>query len=219
LKDYKPVRVAETITRIFARASWKLILRDQYNENIVDVFFNYVRAHSAAQLKLRSCHPALHSIYSYFIKDIRDIHEHSRQATAILSPVLSKARYQISEDETGDGSIISWLLREVDPCRFADDEYLTKILLAYGITFVFSPSPIGTQLIHEMAFRPDHCAQMRSEADEVFGADQRSWDKNTLRRLTKLDSFCKETHRHHPSAACEFRRHRDRVHAIFTDVV
>jgi hypothetical protein len=24
-----------------------------------------------------------------------------------------------------------------------------------------------------------------------------------LRRLTKLDSFCKETHRHHPSAACE----------------
>lgn len=68
-----------------------------------------------------------------------------------------------------------------------------------------------------MAFRPDYCAQMRSEAKEVFGAGQRSWDKNTLRRLTKLDSFCKETHRHHPSAACEFHYKQVRVRAIFTD--
>ena len=204
MQGYKSFRVAETITRISARASWKLILSDEYDDSIVDVFFNYVRAHSAAQLKLRSCYPALHWIYSYFIPEIRDLHEHLLQATAILSPVLSQARGQLNENENGDGSIISWLLREVGPRRYADDKYLTNILLAYGITFVFSPSPIGTQLIHEMAFRSDFCAQMRSEAIEVFGAAKRSWDKNTLRRLTKLDSFCKETHRHHPSAACEF---------------
>jgi hypothetical protein len=204
---------------MFARASWKLILRGDYKESIVDVFFNYVRAHSAAQLKLRTCHPALHSMYCYLIPEIRELREHLRQATAILSPVLSQARDKISASEIGDGSIISWLLREVDPSRFTDDEYLTNILLAYGITFVFSPSPIGTQLIHEMAFRPDYCAQMRSEGSEVFGAAQRSWDKNTLRRLTKLDSFCKETHRHHPSAACESHYDRNYANITFTDAV
>ena len=169
----------------------------------MDVFFSYFRAHSAARLKPRSCHPALHPIYLYFIPQIRHLRERLRQATAILSPVLSQARDRTSKSDAGDGSIISWLLREVDPSRFADDEYLTSILLAYGITFVFSPSPIGTQLMHEMAFRPDHREQMRIEASEIFGATQQPWDKNTLRRLTKLDSFCKETHRHHPSASCE----------------
>jgi hypothetical protein len=150
----------------------------------VDVFFNYVHARSAAQLKLRSCHPILHTVYSYFIKDIRNLREHLLQATAILSPALSKARDHVSGNETSDGSIIGGLLRKVDPSRFADDAYLTNILLAYGITVVFSPSPIGTQPVYEMAFRPDYCAQMRCEANKIFGVAQPSWDGNTLRRLT-----------------------------------
>lgn len=200
----KPVRVAEVITRIFAKASWKLILCESYDEKIIEVFFNYVRTHSAAQLKLRCCHPALHPIYCYFIPEIQELRGHLRQATAILSTAFAAARAQIETQTTSENSIIHWLLREVDPYRFHDNEYLTNILLAYGITFVFSPTPIGTQVIYEMAFRPDHCEEMRVEADHVLGAGTHSCDKTALRSLTKLDSFWKETHRHHPSAACKY---------------
>jgi hypothetical protein len=180
-------------------------MRSQYDERIVNVSLNYHRAHSAAKLKLRSSHPALHRINSYFIPEISDLYRQLREATVLLSPVLSQARKQLAADESGDqNSIIFWLLREVSPRQSANDSYLTNILLAYAISFVFSPTPIGTQIVYEMAFRPEHCAEMRREAETVFTTpDQRSYDKTSLRRLTKLDSFCKETHRHHPSAACK----------------
>lgn len=171
-------------------------------EDVVEVFFNYVRAHSAAQLKLRCGNPTLHPIYSYFVTEIRDLRQYLRQATKIFSPVLSRTRSRIAKDDLEDNNPITWLLREVSPQQYADDEYLTNILLAYGITFVFSPSPIGTQLIYKMSFRPDYCAQLQDEASQVFG-HVHTYDKNTLRQLTMLDSFCKETHRHHPSAACK----------------
>jgi cytochrome P450 len=178
-------------------------MRSQYDERIVNVSLNYHRAHSAAKLKLRSSHPALRRINSYFNSEIRDLRKRLRQATVLLSPVLSQARKQISANKSGDqNSIIVWLLREVNPRQFANDSYLTNILLAYVISFVFSPTPIGTQIVYEMAFRPEHCAEMRREVGAVFTTPgQLSYEKNTLRRLTKLDSFCKETHRHHPSAA------------------
>jgi hypothetical protein len=122
-------------------------MRSQYDKRIVNVSLNYHRCNSAAKLKLRKSHPALRRINSYFIPEIRDLHRHLREATAILSPVLSQARKQLSADESGDNNNInSWLLREVSPRQFADDEYLTNILLAYAISFVFSPTPIGTRL-------------------------------------------------------------------------
>jgi cytochrome P450 len=169
----------------------------------VNVSLNYHRAHSAAKLKLRSSHPALRQINSYFTPEIRELRKQLRQATILLSPVLSQVRKQITANESrDDNNIINWLLREVSPRQFANDEYLTNILLAYVISFVFSPTPIGTQIVYEMAFRPVHRAEMRREAEAVFTIlGQQSYDKNSLRRLTKLDSFCKETHRHHPSAA------------------
>jgi hypothetical protein len=184
-------------------------MRPQYDERIVNVSLNYHRAHSAAKLKLRSSHPALRRINSYFIAEIRELRRQLREATVLMSPVLSKARKQLSANESGDkndNDIIPWLLRELSnkPHQFANDSYLTNILLAYAISFVFSPTPIGTQIVYEMAFRPEHCAEMRREAEAVFTTPgQRSYDRTSLRRLTKLDSFCKETHRHHPSAACE----------------
>jgi cytochrome P450 len=187
-------------------------MRSQYDERIVNISLNYHRAHSAAKLKLRSSHPALRRINSYFIAEIRDLRHQLREATAILSPVLARARAQLTTDDSSNdknknnrnNNFITWLLYEVSPRQFANDSYLINILLAYAISFVFSPTPIGTQIVYEMAFRPESCAKLRRDTEAVFNSDQkRSYDKNALRRLTKLDSFCKETHRHHPSAACK----------------
>jgi hypothetical protein len=183
-------------------------MRSQYDERIVNVSLNYHHAHSAAKLKLRSSHPALRRINSYFIAEIHELRRQLREANVLMSPVLSKARKQLAANESvdrdNDNNIVTWLLREVNPRQFANDSYLTNILLAYAISFVFSPTPIGTQIVYETAFRPEHCAEMRREAEAVFTTSgQRSYDKTSLRRLTKLDSFCKETHRHHPSAACK----------------
>jgi hypothetical protein len=112
LTDYEPVRVVAVIKRAFARASWKLILRDCYDEKFIDVFLSYDRSHSAARLKLRCCHPILHSVYCWFMPEIREVRRYRSQATALLSRALTRARVQMAKDESSENNILSWLLRE-----------------------------------------------------------------------------------------------------------
>lgn len=53
--------------------------------------------------------------------------------------------------------------------------------------------------------RPKYCDLIRQEANNVLGPREWQFNKTTLRQLTKLDSFCKETHRHYPASASKYR--------------
>jgi hypothetical protein len=124
-------------------------MRSQYDERIVNVSLNYHHAHSAAKLKLRSSHPALRRINSYFIAEIHELRRQLREANVLMSPVLSKARKQLAANESVDrdnnNNIVTWLLREVNPRQFANDSYLTNILLAYAIS---GNAPRGRSSLH-----------------------------------------------------------------------
>jgi hypothetical protein len=133
--------------------------------------------------------------------------EQLREATQLLAPFLRQIRSEAaSPGSPDDDSITAWLLQHVEADRVDDDEHLTKLLLAYNITFVFGTVPLGTSIVNETAFRPDYCDIIRQEADSVLGAAEWQFNKASLRQLTKLDSLCKETHRHYPTSACEYRR-------------
>jgi hypothetical protein len=69
---------------------------------------------------------------------------------------------------------------------------------------VFSTAPTGNSIVNEAAFRPEFCDLIRQEADSVLGAAGWQFNKTSLRELTKLDSFYKETHRHYPTSACKY---------------
>jgi hypothetical protein len=124
--------------------------------------------------------------------------EQLREATQLLSPFLRQMRLQAaSPGSPSDDSITGWLLKHVEADRIDDDEYLTKLLLAYNITFVFGKVPLGTSIVNETAFRPDFSDIIRQEADSVLGAAGWQFNKASLRQLTKLDN------RHYPTSACE----------------
>lgn len=184
---------------MFGCAVWKLILRESYVEDIIPVFCSYTSSIFAAQTKLRRQLPIFLPLVALFCKDIRESRVHLRRATQLLSPAFRRARDKLETRIDQDDGPIDWILHNAGKNQVNDDEYLTNLLLAYGIAFVFAASPTGAQLITEAAFRSGFCDAIREEALRI---DHLEFNKSSLQSLTILDSFCKETHKHHPTAAC-----------------
>jgi hypothetical protein len=194
------------IATLFSYALWRLTLLDSYDERIVPIFLKYASAHFAALTRLRLYSPTVLPIVAPFDKGVHGMREQLREATRLLSPFLSQTRSRAaSQDSPGDDSVTGWLIQHAEADRVDDDEHLTKLLLAYNITFAFGTIPLGTSIVNETAFRPDYCDIIRQEADSVLGGTGWQFDKASLRQLTNLDSFCKETHRHYPTSACKYR--------------
>lgn len=194
-----PVKVARIVVNMFGCALWKLILRDSYTEDIVPIFCSYSSAIFAAQMKFRRRHPILLPVTAPFCSDVYRARTHLHEAMHLLSPAFRQARHKAQTQNGMDIAIIGWILRNVDEDRYYDDEYLAKLLLAYGIAFIFAASPTGSGIVTEAAFRPDLCSLIREEALRINDLD---FTKASLQQLTILDSFCKETHKHYPNAAC-----------------
>lgn len=199
LEAFSSVNIAKTVVNIFGSALWKLTLRDSYTDEFIPLFCNYTFAMFAAQTKLRQQLPVLLPITAMFCSELHQARVHLHEVTQLLSPAFRQARAKVHMEDDRDKGPINWLLRNAGGDQASDDRYLTKILLAYGIAFVFSASQTGAQLVTEAAFQPSFCDLIREEA---MRTGELTFDKASIQRLSILDSFCKETHKHHPSAAC-----------------
>jgi hypothetical protein len=151
---------------------------------------------------LKAANPIFLPLIAAKSKDIRQLHQHLEAAIRLLSPIFKTIRVGMGVSSSR-GTWIEWLIRHVSPEKLYDDKYLTDILLAYHFGFVFQTGPLITQILYELAFRPEYIRLIENEAQEVLGPNIHAYTRHNLRKLTQLDSFCKETHRHHPTTACK----------------
>ena len=201
MTEWQPSGIQQKATRVLTQVMWKLALGDNFSETIVDVSENYHYTHMRALADLKAANPILLPLIAAKSKDIRQLHQCLEAATKLLSPTFKRIRAGMAASSSR-GTWIESLIRHVSPENFYDDKYLTGILLAYHFGFVFQTGPLITQIPYELAFRPEYIRLIEDEAQEVLGPNANAYTRHNLRKLTQLDSFCKETHRHHPTTAC-----------------
>jgi hypothetical protein len=202
--EWQPTKIQQKATRVLTQVMWKLALGDKFSNTIVEISENYHYTHMRALANLKAATPIFLRLIAAKSKDIKELHQHLEAATSFLSPILKTIRAGMRASSSR-GTWIEWLIRHVSPERLYDDKYLTGILLAYHFGFVFQTGPLITQILYELAFRPEYIRLIENEAQEVLGPNIQVYTRHNLRKLTQLDSFCKETHRHHPTTACKSR--------------
>ena len=175
---------------------------DKFSNTLVEISENYHYTHMRALADLKAATPILLPLVAAKSKDVRQLHQHLEAATRFLSPIFKTIRADMGAPSS-KGTWIEWLIRHVSPEKLYDDKYLTGILVAYHFGFVFQTGPLITQILYELASRPEYIRLIDNEAQEVLGPTGNAYTRQNLRRLTQLDSFCKETHRHHPTTACK----------------
>ena len=156
-------------------------MRDSYTEDIVPIFCSYSSAIFAAQMKFRRRHPILLPVTAPFCSDVYRARTHLHEAMHLLSPAFRQARHKAQTQNGMDIAIIGWILRNVDEDRYYDDEYLAKLLLAYGIAFIFAASPTGSGIVTEAAFRPDLCSSSWSGWRK--GGRRKGWKRVVLSEI------------------------------------
>ncbi|KAL2878418.1 hypothetical protein SGCOL_006392 [Colletotrichum sp. CLE4] len=220
----KRVIMQPQILHIYSHVIWRVILGDSFKPEVVDIFEKYSATLIPVMKALKAQRPMMARISAAFSKDIRQVNVQLEQAAAFFTPLLKQCVKALEEGLPKSPIDNEWLeeLTRMAPAeKRRDYKYLTNILIGFAFTFVFSPGPSTTQVVYEFAFRPDYVDLVLKEAYDVLGERPAHWgfSRDNLHGLSLLDSFCKETHKHHPTAASNLMKKIHKTQTLPNGVV
>ncbi|KAF3015033.1 hypothetical protein E8E14_009951 [Neopestalotiopsis sp. 37M] len=178
---------------------------------VAEIFRKYVAALIPLMRNLTTQRPIIARLQVALSNETRQVDEQLQRMTVLFTPILEQYVDAIEQELKPESVSNEWfedLMRLAPPEKRRDYKFLTNIFIGFAFTFIFSPVPVTTQIIFEFAFRPDYTKLVLQEAKDVLGEQQDDWTfpKENIRKLSLLDSFCKETHKHHPTAASNMKK-------------
>ncbi|KAK2746867.1 cytochrome P450 [Colletotrichum kahawae] len=222
--DSRPVIMQPQILHVYSHVIWRVILGDNFSPGVVDIFESYSATLIPVMKALKAQRPIMARVTAAFSSDVRKVNAQLEGATAFFTPLFeqcAQALEQGSDMSSVNNDWLEELVRMAPEEKRRDYKYLTNVLIGFAFTFVFSPGPSTTQIVYEFAFRPDYTKLVLDEASQVLGKQADSWQftRDSLRRLSLLDSFCKETHKHHPTAASNLMKKIHKTQTLPNGVV
>ncbi|KAK1974769.1 cytochrome P450 [Colletotrichum cereale] len=220
----KRVIMQPQILHVYSHVIWRVILGDNFRPEVIEIFEQYSTILVPLMKKLKAQTPMMARITAAYSSEVRNVNAKLEQATAFFTPIFEQCAQAFEQGSPNSSVHNEWfeeLIRMAPAEKRHDYKFLTNILIGFAFTFVFSPGPTTTQVVYEFAFRPDYVDQVLEEAHEVLGERMESWSftRDSLRRLSLLDSFCKETHKHHPTAASNLMKKVHKTQTLPNGVV
>ncbi|KAK1991630.1 cytochrome P450 [Colletotrichum falcatum] len=220
----KRVIMQPQILHVYSHVIWRVILGNNFRPEVVKIFEQYSATLIPVMKKLKAQRPMMARITAAFSGEVRHVNAQLERATAFFTPIFEQCVRAFEEglpNRPVDNEWFEELVRMAPAEKRHDYKFLTNILIGFAFTFVFSPGPSTTQVVYEFAFRPDYVDQVLREAYEVLGGRLEDWKftRDKLRGLSLLDSFCKETHKHHPTAASNLMKKIHKTQTLPNGVV
>ncbi|KAH6988315.1 cytochrome P450 [Ilyonectria sp. MPI-CAGE-AT-0026] len=110
------------------------------------------------------------------------------------------SRKQAEFDRNKPADVVQWVL-DITPPEKVDKEMLTIRLLHILVAAVHTSSVTFLNAVYDLSTHPEIHDELRQEIIDVFTQDDGKWSKQGLTKMTKLDSFLKESARWHPMQA------------------
>ncbi|KAK1573713.1 cytochrome P450 [Colletotrichum navitas] len=220
----KRVIMQPQILRVYSHVIWRVIMGNSFRPEVVEIFEQYSATLIPVMKKLKAKRPIMARITAAFSSEVRHVNAQLEQATAFFTPMFEQYIQAFEQGSPKSELNNEWFkeLVSMAPAEKRHDyKFLTNVLIGFAFTFVFSPGPSTTQVVYEFAFRPDYVDQVLEEAHNVLGEQSEDWifTRDSLRRLSLLDSFCKETHKHHPTAASNLMKKIHKTQTLPNGVV
>ncbi|KAF8691943.1 hypothetical protein AX14_002699 [Amanita brunnescens Koide BX004] len=99
--------------------------------------------------------------------------------------------------------VLSWLV-EISKGKKRSLEEITVCLLLVNFVSIHTTTMTITHSLYNLATYPEYVQPLREEVEAVI--QEQGWSKASITKMTKLDSFIKETMRLSPNAAFSMRR-------------
>ncbi|KAL7625324.1 hypothetical protein AAE478_004540 [Parahypoxylon ruwenzoriense] len=197
-EEWTPFKIQPFMVRTVARLSGRVFVGPALNrmEEWMDVSINFAVTAFIAVTKLQFFPPWMRPLAQYLVSELGTIRRDLEKAQAMLAPVIDE---RIRDAETPGyekpDDFVQWLLDTLPDEQKRDYYTQGKVQLLLGAASIHTTSNLATDCIYDLAVHQDMQEILREEAREVLGDDEAWGRKDSMHRLTKLDSFIKESQR------------------------
>ncbi|KAI4125181.1 MAG: hypothetical protein LQ338_004405 [Usnochroma carphineum] len=210
--DWTPVTVHPTFLKIVGRTSARIFVGHPLCRNPLwlETSIDFARCVFLGSGILKVIPWIIRPVAAIFSPHMHRIRRHHRNARKVLIPEILRRRQLASV--TSDwktkkpNDMLQWL---EDASEGADSrpERIVDRQLGMSFAAIHTTTNHLTNVIYDLAARWDvYGPELRAEVEEVLAETNHSWKKTTLTKLSKMDSFMKESQRLNPPSALSFNR-------------
>ena len=207
--DWTPVNVLPILSQILARISNRVfvgfpICRD---ENWLNAAIGFSQNVTLLSLAIRPLPPILRPFFAYPNPAYWKIKKCIQSGIDLLVPEI-KRRRELEKAGAANENPRDLLQGIMDMATPGTPEYEPEDLayrqLIMSLAAVHTTAAQGSQTMFNMCAYPEYIPELRQEVIDILREDKGKWNKHSLNKMKKMDSFLKETQRLHPPSLCKF---------------
>lgn len=210
-QDWTPIMVHPTFLEIVGRTSARIFVGFPLCRNPLwlSTSIDFARCIFLGSGILKIIPAPIRPLAALFNPHVWRIKRHHRNARSLLIPEILRRRELASGAQSPEqwhaekpNDMLQWI---EDASTDADKQPERIVDRQLGMSFaaIHTTTNHLTNVIYDLAARWDQYGpDLREEVEEALAADGGIWKKQTLTKLSKLDSFMKESQRINPPSAC-----------------
>lgn len=178
--------VAHASSQMFGGA--ELSQNEEWTKTMIDFTGDSFKA---AQ-RLKDYPHFIRPLIKYVLPEVKDLFRHFGLADRLIGPMLSE-RSQVGGSEKKK-DLIQWILNNK---KYQGDISLAHVNLHAAFAAIHTSAVAVTHIVYDLCAMPEYIAPLREEIDRVLG-EEGGPSKKAFARMTKLDSFMRESQRFNP---------------------
>lgn len=205
-QGYVELPVYNTILRIVTRLSARLfvglpVFRDEEWLHISEQYTGNV---FTLVMILRMLPKYLHSVIVWLFPSSYKVHHNLRRRKQIIGPIVQKRRNTESHGfllQEKPNDMLQWMMDAATEDESKPDK-LAHRQLVLTLGAIHTTTMAATHVLLDLCAHPEYLATLTEEVDNLCDSEHR-WEKSTLTKLVKMDSFLKESQRFNPPNICK----------------
>ena len=205
--DWKPIHIHPLALRLVAMLSGRVFVGPDLcrNEDWIQASIQTTVDTFSGAFKLWSYHWTLRPIMALMISEIRNVHKQHRRTARLLKPVLDERLEMLKNpDFKPPTDMLQFFLNNLEG---RDASYQAALQSAINVAAIHTTSMNVTHALYDLAAYPDHVQPLRHEAAAALEENGGVWDKNSIVKLRKMDSFLRESQRMSPPGVVSMSRY------------
>ncbi|KAL8804039.1 MAG: hypothetical protein Q9182_002830 [Xanthomendoza sp. 2 TL-2023] len=211
-EDWTPVTVHSTFLQIVGRTSARIFVGKELSRDALwlETSIDFARCIFLGSGVLKVTPAVIRPIVALFSPYIWRIRRHHRNARKLLIPEIlrrrEKAAVRADWKAKKPNDMIQWL-DDASEGADATPERIVDRQLGMSFAAIHTTTNHLANVIYDLAARWDeYGSELCAEVENVLAETDGQWKKTTLTRLSKMDSFMKESQRLNPPSALSFNR-------------
>ena len=196
------MEIYEILLQFVARISARVFVGDKLcrNEEWIQTSIKYSEQATITVMILRAFPKFLHPIVARFLPSYWNTKHWVREGKRLLVPVISARREaeQNDPDYEKPMDFLQWMMDGADD-NDKMPEKLAHRELIMGLASVHTTTMAAAHFLYDLCARPEYLQPLREEIISVLDEDG-GWQKMTVHKMRKMDSFLKESQRLNPAS-------------------